>query len=220
WTLALLVAASSLLYAAGVVLNDLFDLDIDAQERPERPLPSGRVSRRMAAGLGWGLLLLGIALGWVVALRAGHVRPGVVAGLLAGCILLYDGYVKRTPLGPLLMGGCRMLNVLLGMSVIAGPLGPVHWLVSGSIGTYVVGVTWFARTEARRSNRWHLGLATVVMMLGVGLLVWCPHWTESLAPTFLFDRWYLMMGVLAALIGSHCLSAVMQPDPVRVQAAV
>ena len=39
-----LAAASVLLYAAGVVLNDWFDLEIDRQERPERPLPSGRIA--------------------------------------------------------------------------------------------------------------------------------------------------------------------------------
>ena len=38
------------------------------------------------------------------------------------CILLYDAWLKRTPLGPLAMGACRMLNVLLGMSAVDAPL--------------------------------------------------------------------------------------------------
>ena len=38
----LLIAASSLLYAAGVVLNDVFDVELDRAERPERPLQIGR----------------------------------------------------------------------------------------------------------------------------------------------------------------------------------
>ncbi len=50
WVLALLALASALLYAAGVVLNDVFDLERDRRERPERPLPSGRVSLRGPAG--------------------------------------------------------------------------------------------------------------------------------------------------------------------------
>ena len=61
-TLATLIAASSLLYIAGMVLNDVFDVEIDRQERPERPIPSGRVSFDAARRLGWRLLFLGVAL--------------------------------------------------------------------------------------------------------------------------------------------------------------
>ena len=43
---ALLAAASCLLYLSGMVLNDVFDADADARERPERPIPSGRVAQR------------------------------------------------------------------------------------------------------------------------------------------------------------------------------
>ena len=39
---ALLLLASSLMYTAGMVLNDVFDLEIDRQERRSRPLPSGQ----------------------------------------------------------------------------------------------------------------------------------------------------------------------------------
>ncbi len=37
--------ASSSLYLAGMVLNDVFDAQLDARERPERPIPSGRIAR-------------------------------------------------------------------------------------------------------------------------------------------------------------------------------
>ena len=55
-----LLFSTACLYAGGVVLNDVFDRDIDRLERPERPIPSGRVSVAAAAGLGLGLLALGI----------------------------------------------------------------------------------------------------------------------------------------------------------------
>ena len=32
-----------------MVLNDVFDAEVDAREQPDRPIPSGRVSRRAAA---------------------------------------------------------------------------------------------------------------------------------------------------------------------------
>src|SRR5271155_112320 len=47
-----LAIASMVLYAAGMALNDVFDVEIDRQERPGRPIPSGRVSRSFAGGIG------------------------------------------------------------------------------------------------------------------------------------------------------------------------
>nr|MBA2450371.1 UbiA family prenyltransferase [Chloroflexota bacterium] len=103
-------AASVALYAAGVVLNDYFDRDLDRVERPERPVPSGRVTPRSALLLGGGLL----GLGCLLALAAGAVS-GLVALLLATCIVLYDARGKRVPyVGSLNMGACRFLNVALG----------------------------------------------------------------------------------------------------------
>lgn len=121
--LGLLVVTSVLLYMAGMVLNDVFDADIDAQERPDRPIPSGRVSRPTARLVGWQFLGLGVITGWLVAIRVGDLRPGIIVSLLAGCVVLYDGFLKRLPIGPLGMGACRMLNVLLGMSLGAPALG-------------------------------------------------------------------------------------------------
>ena len=217
--LALLLVASSMLYAAGMVLNDLFDFEIDTQQRPARPLPSGRISRTAARWFGGELLLLGAAAAWAGACVSGDLRPGIVAGLLIGCIVLYDGWLKRTPLGPPAMGGCRMLNVLLGMSVAAGPWTEAHWLVAGGIGTYIVGVTWFARREAQTSRRVQLAMATGVMMLGIGLLAWFPGRIGGVAPALL-SRWHLLMSVLGVLIGWRCARAVLEPIPPRVQMAV
>src|SRR5688572_14330554 len=79
-----LLAASSLLYLAGMVLNDVFDLEVDRQERPERPLPSGQIPLGFAKALGWGLLTLGlvagVAAGWVAPLENSLPwRSGAVA---------------------------------------------------------------------------------------------------------------------------------------------
>jgi 4-hydroxybenzoate polyprenyltransferase len=221
---ALLLAASTLLYAAGVVLNDVFDFAADARDRPERPLPSGRISRSVARWLGWELLALGVALAWVAAFFAGDLRPGVVGTVLAACVVLYDAALKRTPLGPPTMGACRLLNVLLGMSAAAGPWHDEHWLVAASVGTYVAGVTWLARTEAGRSSRWHLAPATVVILVGIGLLWLVPHRCDPdhIVPILRQQpgRWTLLIAVLAALIGFRCLRAVIEPVPYRVQWAV
>jgi len=222
WLFALLLAASTLLYAAGVVLNDVFDFEVDARERPHRPLPSGRVSLAAARWLGWELLVVGVALAWLAAFLGDDFRPGLVATILAGCIVLYNALLKRTLAGPPTMGACRMLNVLLGMSVAAGPWQDEHWLVAGAIGTYIVGVTWFARREAGRSSRWHLGPATAVILSGIGLLFLVPGRSDRVVPILQQEpsRWSLLLAVLALLIGFRCLRAVIEPAPYRVQMAV
>ena len=108
-----LAAASMVLYASGTALNDVFDIEIDRVERPSRPLPSGRVSPRGrprgSAVSGWcsdrpWLLASGSvarARSWR---RPCRLHPG------------YDAGLKHTWLGPLFMGACRGLNLLLGLS--------------------------------------------------------------------------------------------------------
>jgi hypothetical protein len=145
--LMLLIATSALLYTAGMVLNDAFDVKLDTAERPERPIPSGRISRGTAYLVGWILLTLGILCGWSVSWLTGMAQPGVVATLLALTVIGYDAGLKNTPLGPWTMGGCRLLNVLLGASVATQPkVLPI--LVYGILVTiYTIGLTYFARSE-------------------------------------------------------------------------
>ncbi len=117
-----LLVATACLYAGGVVLNDVFDRDIDRTERPERPIPSGRVSVAAAAALGLGLLALG-----VFAASLATSASGLVAAATAGCVLLYDAWGKRQGLfGPVNMGLCRGLNLLLGVSAAPAVL-PDAW---------------------------------------------------------------------------------------------
>jgi 4-hydroxybenzoate polyprenyltransferase len=202
-----------------MALNDVFDFAIDQVERPERPLPSRRIGLRTARSLGWAMLVGGAVLAAVAAAVAGQIRTAAVAVLLAGCIVLYDAWLKRTLLGPLGMGACRMLNVLLGMSVAAGPWQTPHWLVAAAIGIYTVGITWFARTEARRSRRLHLAAGAAVMLLGVGLLTGLVD-VMDVVPQLDPDRWFLLMAVLALLVGWRALRAIIDPRPATVKNAV
>jgi 4-hydroxybenzoate polyprenyltransferase len=215
----LLVGASVALYAGGVALNDVFDADLDARERPERPIPSGRVSLTLAKGLGWGLLALGVALACVAATIKADARPAVVAILLAALILLYDRVLKRTPLGPIGMGGCRMLNVLLGMSIAPTAWRLDHGLVAAALGVYIAGVTWLARSEARESSRRQLALATLVILGGMALLALVPEITDRSLPISA-ERWYLLFAVLGGLTAVRCVRPILSPDPRTVQMAV
>ncbi len=225
---ALLAIASACLYLSGMVLNDYFDRDVDAAERPQRPIPSGRVSPVFARRLGWGLLVAGVLSGCAAGMLAASVRSGLVAVLLAGMVVSYDALLKRTPMGPLAMGSCRVLNVLLGMSAGVEPLAAMHWIVACGIGVYIAGVTWFARTEATESHRGQLAAALAVMIGGIALLAWYPQWSDNNLPEVsrpvyalrTGNRWYWFWGLMAVLIGWRGLRAVIDPLPVYVQGAV
>lgn len=215
----MLAAASAFLYIAGMVLNDVYDVEVDARERPFRPIPSGRISLVWARMLGYEFLVIGAGLGWLAALAGGSLRSGVVATALAVCVWLYDRVLKKTFLGPLAMGACRFLNVLLGMSAAVAPWDAGHWTIAAGIGLYIVGVTWFARTEARESSRFALALATAVMMAGIGMLAWFPSVAEW--PIRVPEgRWSFFWTMIAVLIGWRCVRAVITPTPSLVQTAV
>ncbi len=146
--MALAAGVALLLYMAGLLWNDWFDLAEDTVERPHRPLPGGAVRPVTAALTANVLTVLAIA----VAAVAG--RPTLYVTMALGAtVLAYDGLLKRSPLlGPLAMGACRGLSVLLGAAAFGGdglanPLLLVH--VAG-VAFYVAAVTWLAAGETKR----------------------------------------------------------------------
>lgn len=106
----LLPVASACLYLGGMALNDYGDRHVDAVERPERPIPSGRVTPRTALAVGATLTAGGVA----AAGLAGGRRAVAVALPLAACVWTYDLVAKDRASGPFVMAACRGLDVLLG----------------------------------------------------------------------------------------------------------
>jgi 4-hydroxybenzoate polyprenyltransferase len=221
---ALLLASSASLYLAGMALNDAFDVDIDLAERPDRPIPSGRVSISAARRLGLALLACGIIFAAGASVIERDHRPAVIGAAIAAAVFAYDWGLKRTFVGPLGMGMCRSLNVLLGMSLSSEAWQSWHYVVAAGIGVYIVGVTWFARTEAQPSNRLALALATLVGAGGVVLLVLFPRLApaETLVAAVRDDprRWNILWGLLGTLIAWRCVWATIDPRPLLVQRAV
>lgn len=109
------MASSVCLYWAGMALNDYADATVDAVERPQRPVPSGRVPRRTALSLACGLTAAGLGL---AALSGGRRGLGVALPL-TGLVWAYDLKLKSTKAGPAAMAGARALDVLAG-TVAAG----------------------------------------------------------------------------------------------------
>ena len=166
----LLLISSAGLYLGGMVLNDVFDANLDAIERPERPIPSGRISRKAAAAFGTSLMMIGTAC--AAAVGQGSL---LIAALIVAAVLLYNGYLKSTIAAPLGMGTCRFLNLMLGASA-AGTFTSV-WqttpmTVAAGLGIYIIGVTIFAKNEAGKSSSIALFAGVAVMLCGIGLDAW------------------------------------------------
>ena len=158
-----LALSSMTLYASGTALNDVFDFEIDRAERPNRPLPSGQIARVNAAWIGG----LGLALGPALAWLSGSSASGIVAVVLAISILGYDAGLKHTWLGPVFMGACRGLNLLLGMSCIPTLAGPIGWFTAGVYGLYVAGITVVSRSETSGGSRSRLIAGLVLQNVAI-----------------------------------------------------
>jgi len=233
YVLLCLLAASTMLYWSGMIWNDFFDLDQDRKERPGRPLASGRVSLRAALVLGIVLTIGGLVMAFLAGLRYEESsltlswRPLGIAITLVIAIFLYDGVFKATWAGPILMGSCRFLNVLLGLSIL-GTWPPFWgWLLALIIGAYIAGVTWFARTEARESSQSKLIGAAIVILVSLVLALTVPAvLIESpidgrLAyipqPSILYPY---LLAAFSGFLGLAVLRAIQRPEPSRVQPAV
>ena len=211
----LLCAASAGLYLSGMVFNDYFDRLIDAEERPNRPIPSGAISPVAALRLGGVLMLIGLV-------AAGFVgMPSLlVAVALCALVLGYDGGLKKTPLGPLVMGSCRVGNVLLGASavtVIADVVQRPQLPIALGLGVYIVGVTLFARQEATTSRRSGLLMATVVINGGI---VGLAAYVNAAAPETHRLSALMVLAMILFTLDRRLAVAIAQPSPQVVQLAI
>jgi 4-hydroxybenzoate polyprenyltransferase len=171
-----LMVLLSLFYVGGMFLNDAFDREVDARERPERPIPSGAISATEVFALGFSLLGLGL-LGLVsnALLRSEPIVAPLVSGaVLAALIVLYDAWHKKNPLSPVVMGLCRGAVYVTAGLASGGSLRPELWLGALVLAAYVVGLTFVARQENRKSYR----------AGGTLVLIFSPVVLSILAPAF------------------------------------
>lgn len=219
----LLLLSSASLYLAGMVWNDYFDIEQDKRERPFRPLASGRVSLQTGRRLGTALMLAGLGCAALADVTVDNYRwrSLLLAGLLVVAIFLYDGWLKRTVVGPVAMGMCRFLNILLALSVVPVALDMWGWVLALVVGVYITGVTWFARTEARDSSVTALKSAAAVMLGGVILSLAIPGLLRESYPGHAISPLfpYLLVGFVF-LVGLPVGRAIARPRPERVQPAV
>ncbi|MBK9359914.1 MAG: UbiA family prenyltransferase [Rubrivivax sp.] len=177
--LPLLMLALSCFYIGGMFLNDAFDRDFDARHRPERPIPSGRVSARQVFTIGFGLLAAGlVAIAWQGQAAAGgpawHALAAACA--LAVAIVFYDAFHKNNPLSPLVMGLCRVLVVVTAAYAYTASPPSAVWLAATGLLCHLIGLTYIAKQEHldRIGHLWPLGFLALPLLYGASLAVSAP----------------------------------------------
>ncbi|WCK56302.1 UbiA-like protein EboC [Aneurinibacillus sp. Ricciae_BoGa-3] len=202
-SMAWLIVSSCLLYSGGVALNDVVDVAIDAMQRPERPIPSGKVSRKRAALLASYLLIGGLIAAWMSSFLS-----FMIAIVLVGTIIFYNGWAKKShTLGSIVMGLCRSINLLLGFSIAPHQIWHYAFLLAFPF-FHIVSVTSLSQGETTGLSQRHvLFLTAVPMGLAILLFVLGLQFQASLSVVFIFIVLYLL-GEGFALI-----PAIRRPEP-------
>jgi UbiA prenyltransferase family len=188
-----LAVAFSSFYVDGMFLNDAFDRNIDAVERPERPIPRGLVSVQDVFVAGFFALGLGTSLVGATAFilgKGGFTRAVLASLALSLVIVLYNAWHKGNPLSTVLMGACRVLVYLTAALAVSGRLDPTVVMASALLLAYVMGLTYVAKQEnlAQFHNMWPL--VPLIVPFGVT----APHVLGNPIATVL---WVVFLGWVA-----------------------
>ena len=174
----LAILAGTCLYSGGMVLNDVFDIDTDRKERPDRPIPSGRIPEQSAGLVGWGLLLAGI--GFAGFSGMGGILLPVVALVIAVLSVLYNGLHERTAWAIAALALCRALLYPLGALACAGiqAFDASALLLIGVIGggafVHTVALSLVARGEMQSQTRHGVlarGYGTIALAIPPGMVL-------------------------------------------------
>jgi geranylgeranylglycerol-phosphate geranylgeranyltransferase len=157
-----LVAATvvALVTAFGFVVNDCYDFAVDRIGKPYRPIPSGRVSSRRAAGFAALLALAALALGASLGWRFAMIALGAVALSWS-----YSYRLKNT----LLLGNAAVAvlvvaSLLYGALAVGAP-GAAVWTAAAISFPYIVAQEALFNLEDEEQDR-AAGLRTTATRLG------------------------------------------------------
>ena len=167
-----LVLATIGLYGGGVVFNDVFDAEVDKIERPERPIPSGLITKNSATVFALSLLLMAIIAASFVHAEGLLSLSSLFACIIAIAAVVYDKWGKHhSVLGPVNMGLCRGLNLLLGMSIIPAAVMQYWWLGIFPI-IYIAAITMISRDEVHGGKKKTLYGAGSLYLIVLAAITW------------------------------------------------
>lgn len=240
--------ASALAYWAGMIFNDVNDIEEDRKHRPDRPLAAGKISPAVASHVATAMLMLGLLILSVVVVSAkgdkelpstkGYME-WMVYSLGCYCLLwlsirLYNSKLKATFIGPLLMGLCRSLNILVVGFAMLG----VYWgkdfstvrefpdtmvAYALAMGAYICGITVYASREEQASTQGSLALGIILELAGLVVIGCLPMWTPGRTVSWYFpttSAYPVLVGLIGLTILNRGIQGVVHPVPRKVQLAV
>ncbi|MEA2888482.1 MAG: hypothetical protein QOD11_2842 [Bradyrhizobium sp.] len=159
--IALIMLAMTAFYVGGMYLNDFFDREIDARDRPGRPINAGEIRAATVSSIGFGLLATGAALMIPFGLAA-----TIWGAVLAAAIVLYDVRHKGNVLSPVVMGTCRALVYIGTGAALAGSASAATMVGAIALASHVAGITYAAKQESldKIGNLWPLALLAVPLL--------------------------------------------------------
>ncbi len=134
--------AMTAFYVGGMYLNDFFDREIDARERPGRPIHAGDIGAGTVSAIGFALLAIGVAL-----LAPFGLLTAIWGLALAAAIVLYDAWHKGNIFAPVIMGLCRALVYLATGAAVSGEIRSTLIMGATALAAHVIGLTYAAKQE-------------------------------------------------------------------------
>jgi heme O synthase-like polyprenyltransferase len=179
-----LLATSGMLFCSGMIFNDYFDYNLDKKERSFRPLPSGKISKQNALLIGFIFLILANISAFFLGFDS------LIISLILSCmILFYNLKLKSISfLGILNLSVIRMLNILLGFSIIGISFEFIQYLFP--LGIFIVGISILAKNEIKSNLVIYKKLnkiITIITITSVSILVIINFQFESLLFLGLFS---------------------------------
>jgi len=156
------VAGTFLMRAAGCVVNDMADKDLDPHvtRTADRPLATGRVSRTEAGGLFVVLALLGLA---VVMTLNTLTRLLAVAGLLVA--VAYPFMKRYTHLPQVVLGVAFSWGIPMAFAAVTGDVPTPGWLLFLASLLWIVAYdTEYAMVDRRDDLR--AGIKSIAILFG------------------------------------------------------
>ena len=205
-----LLLSTTGLYGGGVVFNDVFDAELDAEERPERPIPSGRASKQAAIVLGAVLLAVGL----LAAVQVSWLSAALAA-FIAVAALSYDAIAKHNPFfGPLNMGLCRGANLLLGVSAVPIAV-QTYWFLALIPIVYIAAITTISRGEVHGGSRSTGAVALLMLGLVIGGIA-----SLNLLPSYSGVSVLPFAALFVALVVPEFVRATLDPTAEQIRGAV
>ena len=179
-----LLVTSGMLFCSGMIFNDYFDYNHDKKERSFRPLPSGKISKQNALLIGFIFLILANISAFLLGFDS------LIISLILSCmILFYNLKLKSISfLGILNLSVIRMLNILLGFSIIGISFEFIQYLFP--LGIFIVGISILAKNEIKSNLVIYKKLNKIIIIItiaSVSILVINNFQFESLLFLGLFS---------------------------------